>query len=93
VPAVVPLAVMMVLTLGREVLCRSRLVSVQNRNLQQQMEGKGSANALWSVLFAQMTSSPITVLSSVVRSHPWRNVLLRTTMLVFSIFKLQMSMT
>jgi hypothetical protein len=91
--AVVALAVVMVLTLGRVIPCRSILVSVQKRNLQQQMEGKGSANALWSVLFAHMTTSSISVLSSVVRSHLWRTVLLRTTMVVFSIFKLQMSMT
>jgi hypothetical protein len=48
------------------ILYRSNLLTLQRRKSGLQMEQKGSASALWRVLFAQMTTSPISVLSSVV---------------------------
>jgi hypothetical protein len=57
------------------------------------MKEKGSANALWSALFAQMIITPTSAPFSVVRSRLLRIVPHQTTMEDFSVFKKQMSMT
>jgi hypothetical protein len=57
------------------------------------MEEKGSAVALWHVLFAQMTITPTSALFSVIQSRPLPTVPLLTAMEYFSTFKQQMSMT
>jgi hypothetical protein len=75
------------------ILSPTPLMLGQRWKLPLQMGEKESGNERWSVSFARLTTTPISALSSVVRSRPWRTVLLRTTMVVFSIFRLQMSMT
>jgi hypothetical protein len=75
------------------ILSPTPLMLGQRRKLQLQMGEKESGNERWSVSFAQLTTTPISALSFVVRSRPWHTVLLWTTMVVFSIFRLQMSMT
>jgi hypothetical protein len=80
---------------GRKVpvLYKSSLLTLQRRKSGLQMEEKGSAVALWHVLFAQMIITPTSALFSVIQSRPLRTVPLRTTMEYFSTFKQQMSMT
>jgi hypothetical protein len=75
------------------VLYRSSLLTLQRRKSGLQMEEKGSAVALWRVLFSQTTITPTSAIFSVVQSRPLRTVPLQTTMEDFSTFKQQMSMT